>query len=568
MPAEIYHRRRRVITCGATLAALLWVMGATVSIVAAKENHTAQAEAFFSGREIPHLFIEVSDQDMEFLRTQKRSGASTIVHSNVLATVREGAHLYTNVALHLKGSASFRAVDLKPALTLSFDKVEEAQRFHGLEKISLNNSVQDPSLLCEKLGREMFAAAGIPAPRVTHAQVELNGNNLGVYLLIEGWNKQFLKHHFTDASGNLYERGNGRDVNMPLVVKSGDVPDDRSALKALADAALEPDLQKRWAALERTLDLDRFISGMAMEIMIGHWDGYCRNQNNFRIFHDRANDRMIFLPHGMDQLFGIRRDLADSPIMPKMSGLVAAAILETPEGRLRYMSRLEELHAKVFHVPALTNQIVETAARLRPLLADDPGALRQQENGVKQLLDRIPQRFETVGAQLKAMQTPLPPGGKEIVTFTRWEQKRDAGNPGFSKIKLGGHLQISGNGATICTGSYRAIYLLEPGRYRFEGHGMAENIFRGTNNGPVGAIGLRTSESTGATSVSDARGWTNLTHEFTVSATRYVDLICEYQGNKGKALFDPESLTLTRLANVSSPARPTPVERRGALDKR
>src|SRR5207249_5753789 len=59
---------------------------------------------------------------------------------NVLATVREGDRVYTNVAVHLKGHlGSFRPVDSKPAFTLNFDKNAKGQRFHGLQKIHLNN---------------------------------------------------------------------------------------------------------------------------------------------------------------------------------------------------------------------------------------------------------------------------------------------------------------------------------------------------------------------------------------------------------------------------------------------
>ena len=113
---------------------------------------------------------------------------------SVRATVREGELVWTNVSLHLKGAAgSFRSVDDKPALTLNFDKFPDGQRFHGLQKISLNNSVQDASYVHEKICRDLFRAAGMPVPRTDYATVELNGRRLGLFVLVEGWNKQFLR---------------------------------------------------------------------------------------------------------------------------------------------------------------------------------------------------------------------------------------------------------------------------------------------------------------------------------------------------------------------------------------
>jgi hypothetical protein len=416
----------------------------------------------------------------------------------------------------------------------------------------------------------MFNAADIPVPRVTHAMVELNGRDLGMFVLVEGWNKQFLKHHFADTGGNLYERVSGaNEVNKRLEVKTGDTPDDRRALEALAAAAEETDLPKRWAALERTLDLDRFINGMALEIMIGHWDGYCRNQNNFRVFHDRPQNRLVFMPHGMDQLFGLKgRSFADTPLMPQMRGLVAAAIMETPEGRRRYVAALEELHARVFDVAALTNRVVETAARLHPLLlASDPAALRTNETLVASLLKRIPERHESLARQIAALKTPWLPGGRELAEMPRWESKRDSGSPNFGKQsgRLETNLQITGTGTITCIGSWRTTLLLEPGRYRFEAQVAVEET-KGKTIRPEGAASLRSSEGDEGASASLPQTTTNLTHEFTVATTRYVDLICQYRGNSGKAVFDGESFSLLRLADA--PRVDPPALRRGKPDNR
>ncbi len=529
---------------------LLLVTGAALSGASLRSKPEAQAAALFSGTEIPHLVIEIADDEMEVLRSQKRQST----RSNVWVTVREGGILYTNVALHLKGSSgSFRAVDQKPALTLSFDQADESQRFHGLQKISLNNSVQDPTFLCEMLGRGMFAEAGIPVPRATHALVELNGRELGLYVLVEGWNKQFLKRHFRDPGGNLYERTpSARDVTGPLEVKSGDQPEDRRALDALAQAVNETDPEKRWLALQRTLDLDRFITSMALEIMIGHWDGYVRNQNNFRLFHDRAQDRLVFLPHGMDQLFGMRRNPVDIPLIGQIRGMVAEAVLDSPMGRARYLRRMEELHARIFDVAALTSRVHELAARLQPCLADDPSVRPSHESAVARLLQRLPQRHDYVAQQLAVFQTSWRPGGKEIENTERWDAKRDTGEPGLTKTLR--TLQVSGRGPLTCIGSWRTFFRLEPGRYRFEGKVSVEK------SGPDGArsegvASLRSSEDDEGTSPGRPQTRTNLTHEFSVTTARLVELICQYRGNSGKALFDAQSLKLTRLEDAPAPVR-------------
>ncbi len=157
------------------------------------------ADFFESGR-VPQIRIEIVKTNMESLRRDARK--------YVPATVRDGETVYTNVAIHLKGAAgSFRSVDDRPALTLNFDKFIPGQNFEGLDKLHLNNSVQDPSYMTELICGELFLAAGVPAARASHARVELNGRDLGLYVVKEGFDKKFLKRHFKDVNGNLYDGG-------------------------------------------------------------------------------------------------------------------------------------------------------------------------------------------------------------------------------------------------------------------------------------------------------------------------------------------------------------------------
>ena len=288
----------------------------------------------------------------------------------ILANVREGGTVYSKVALHLKGAAgSFRPFDDKPALTLNFSRHIPDQRFHGYDKISLNNSVQDPSYLCEAISRELFEAAGVPVPRADHATVLINGRDLGLYVLMEGFGKSFLKRYFKNVSGNLYDGGFVQEVTENLNTNSGDQREDRSDLRRLVQAAVDPDPAHRWQRLNQVLDMDRFLSFIAMEIMTCHWDGYGMNRNNYRLFHDVETDRMVFMPHGMDQMFGVFRSSPTSPILPPTQGLVARAIATTPAGQQLYFERIATLRTNVFIEERLTNRVHELSRRIRPTLA-------------------------------------------------------------------------------------------------------------------------------------------------------------------------------------------------------
>ncbi|HYV28497.1 MAG TPA: CotH kinase family protein, partial [Candidatus Eisenbacteria bacterium] len=249
-------------------ASLLWLMAGMLSPAAAaapgsknKESKKGSGkieENIFTSRTVRTIRIEIPKESIANLRNYQWGNGNRVV---ARATVTEGDNVYTNVALHLKGAAgSFRSIDENPALTLHFDKFVPGQLFHRLEKISLNNSVQDPSYLTEKICREMFVAAGVPAPRADHAVVVLNGRDLGLYVMVEGINKQFLAHYFKNTKGNLNDGGFLKDITEELEKISGENPKDQSDLRILIAAASEPDPAKRLSDLEKVLELDRFIS--------------------------------------------------------------------------------------------------------------------------------------------------------------------------------------------------------------------------------------------------------------------------------------------------------------------
>src|SRR5207247_1862885 len=111
---------------------------------AAETNQTSTGD-IFTNLVVPRLQIEIPAAGLARLRSSGHWGGGRQQDRPVVkATVREGAIVYTNVAIHLKGAAgSFRPVDQGPCLTLNFDKFTPGQSFHGLHKLSLNNSVQD-----------------------------------------------------------------------------------------------------------------------------------------------------------------------------------------------------------------------------------------------------------------------------------------------------------------------------------------------------------------------------------------------------------------------------------------
>ncbi|MGC4003098.1 MAG: CotH kinase family protein [Pirellulales bacterium] len=292
----------------------------------AKAKKPDPGEKLFGEFLVPRFQIDIAEPEMQILRQKPRE----YVKTQMKITLPDGQQALVDVGVHLKGAAgSFRGIDDRPALTVNFDKFKKGQKFFGLDKIHLNNSVQDGGYANELVCSELNLAAGVPTARVTHATVKINNRDLGLYVLKESYDKTFLKRSFGDDKGNLYDGGFCQEIDANLQRDAGEGPDDKADLKKLIDACREGDLAKRIEKLEKILDIDEFCRFMAMELICAHWDGYVRNRNNYRIYFNPSNGgRAAFIPHGMDQMFGDPNFDAVSP-----NALVSQAIMQTPELR-------------------------------------------------------------------------------------------------------------------------------------------------------------------------------------------------------------------------------------------
>ncbi len=523
------------------------ILAALALILIAPRLRAADGDELFSGNVVPKLRIEIPPAGMRVLRNyEQEKGGPRPERVDVQATVREGDKIYTNVAVHLKGSWSFQPVDEKPSLTLNFDKFAPGQRFRGLDKIHLNNSVQDGTYLHEALAREVFNDAGVPTPRGGHAVVSLNGRELGLYGLLEGANKRFLKRHFTSTEGNLYDGGSGGDLGSGKIdVDSGKNRDDRSDLKALLAATREKDPAKRFAQLDQVLDVDRFLTFAALEVLFVHWDGYCLAVNNYHVFHDADRGKLVFMPRGMDQLLGKNGSLATG-ITPQWKGSVARALFTTGEGRRRYLERFNQVFTNHFQTDSLNAKVDRLTQRIRPFAA--PGNLdglsfQLQTRSIK---SRIAQRVSQVAAQLVKTESPLPFPADGVLALTGWRFRpgpqgdasgRTTGEKGHELLEV--HAQ--GTGAS---GSWRKLVTLPPGHYELTGSGKVTGLAPGV---PGTGILLRVSGERSVEGLLTATGWSPVRYEFTTEAPGSFELICEYRGAEGFGSFDLSSLKLRRM---------------------
>ena len=499
------------------------------------------SDDFFDNGVIPQLRIELKESQAKKLREDAR-------HYVKCKLIENGETTYTDVAIKLKGAAgSFRELDDKPAFTLNMNKHVKDQTFHAIDKLHLNNSVQDESYLCEWLCSDLSRDAKVPTPRTTHARVWLNDRDLGLYVLKEGFDQTFLKRHFAGRTGNLYDGGFVQDIDVDLEKDCGKGPDDHSDLHSLKDACLEPDPEQRWSALEERLDVDAFLSFMAIELMTAHWDGYTQNKNNYRIYFDPAHGKARFLPHGMDQMFGD----PGFPILEYPEPIVASAVMHNPEWRKRYRDRVAEL-LPLFEPQRLHEKLDTVVARLQPVVKEfgDEFANAHADR-VRELKERIAAREPNLREQLQQGDpSPLEFNADGIAEVADWFPAQETDDTQVEELEIDGQKRysIQVGESKECVASWRRKVLLAKGRYRVEARLRTEAVAAREDEQGTGA-GLRISGGNRNNKLAGDSDWQAVTYEFEVlEDVRDVILVAELRATAGRMWLEPAA-RLVKLAS-------------------
>ena len=276
-----------------------------------------------------------------------------------------------NVGVRLKGGrGSFQTLDGKAAFKVKFNHSVPGQRLLGLEKLTLNNMLQDGSMIAETLAYEAFRAAGVAAPRTGYAFVRVDGEDYGVYLNVETLDQVSLRRWF-DSTRHLYEGDYGSDVSPggagAFEVDEGN-EGDRSDLDALIAAA--NDEQGDWSeGMEAVADLQQMTKMWAVEQYAGHWDGYAGAEgpawpNNYYL-HSDASGRFRMLPWGTDQTW--RQHLA----FGRDSGLLFDKCMGDTSCAAMYRDALREVATTIAGLD-LDGRAVRTSALLEPWQRMDP----------------------------------------------------------------------------------------------------------------------------------------------------------------------------------------------------
>lgn len=147
------------------------------------------------------IIIDQSDWDS----IQENASAKEYMQCDIVID----GETFQNVAIRAKGNSSLSSVTFQDSerysFKIEFDHYTDGNTAWGLDKLSLNNIIQDPTYMKDYISYSLMREMGADAPLCSYIDVKLNGENFGLYLAVEGIEESFVQRNYGTDYGNLYK---------------------------------------------------------------------------------------------------------------------------------------------------------------------------------------------------------------------------------------------------------------------------------------------------------------------------------------------------------------------------
>lgn len=206
------------VTLLALLITVLFMNGEALGLSASARSPAYESTLFDTSR-VHTVDIVIDDWDA-FLKTatsEEYTACSVVIDNEAVK----------NVAIRGKGNTLLSTVasmdSERYSFKIEFDHYETGKTWKGLDKLCLNNLIQDNTYMKDYLAYRLMAEFGVDAPLCSYVWVTVNGEPWGLYLAVEAVEDSFLDRVY-DGKGELYKPdsmsmggggpGHGREFNM------------------------------------------------------------------------------------------------------------------------------------------------------------------------------------------------------------------------------------------------------------------------------------------------------------------------------------------------------------------
>ena len=210
----------------ALLISILLMNGSALGIQSTA-NTMGYEDRLFDTSRVHTIDIVIEDWEafLETARSEEYSVCSVVIDGEA----------FRNVGIRGKGNTSLSSVASmdsdRYSFKIEFDQYDSTKNYYGLDKLSLNNLIQDNTMMKDYLTYQMMIEFGVAAPLSSFVYITVNGEDWGLYLAVEAVEESFLQRNYGSSYGELYKpdsmnmgggRGNGKDFDFENFMENSD----------------------------------------------------------------------------------------------------------------------------------------------------------------------------------------------------------------------------------------------------------------------------------------------------------------------------------------------------------
>lgn len=315
-------------------------------------------------------------------------------HSYPAMFIYDNEDTLHTVGMRLKGNTS-RAAQ-KKGFRIDFDQFSQ-QTFQGLKKFNINGNHNDPSMSREYLAAHAMNQAYNPSIRGNLIRLYINGEYWGVRNNSEFIDKTFVQSRFGDNTGNLYKcswpcdltwKGANQQTYKDMMnggeraydLKTNETADDYTDLVNFINAINNSPTDSFIPRMERMFDVQAYLKTLAMEVLVGHWDNYFANKNNYWLYHNMKTGKFVYLPYDMDNTWGVQwgfsnianRNIHDWGNKAGSAAPLTYKLFAIPQYKRMYEFYIREHLKDPYHTDSLYKEFDYIAALIDTSIQQDP----------------------------------------------------------------------------------------------------------------------------------------------------------------------------------------------------
>ncbi len=275
--------------------------------------HPANNTAFLQD-EVASVYIEMNPVDLNYLYSQDSLFSDNEYTARFIYSCSSFTDTLENVGFRLRGNTSRSAE--KKSFKVSFNTYVSGRKWKNLEKMNLNGEHNDVSILRTQLSNMVLRKAGVVSSRTSYVKLYINTTYYGLYINVEHIDDEFLQHRFiNDDQGNLYKCNYGANLTnlgtnssayeSLYELKTNESTNDYSGLVNFIQVLNTSSAANFPCDIQEVFDVDFYLRTLACEILIGQWDGYSVNKNNYYLYQRPSDGKFVFIEYDLDNTWGI-----------------------------------------------------------------------------------------------------------------------------------------------------------------------------------------------------------------------------------------------------------------------